>query len=71
METDKPEKALSLHPLRASERLRLELRLGDLLQFLGAPGDWGYDTELGDLTLYLLKVMARLNRSAPDSRGEG
>lgn len=38
-------------------------RVDDLLRFLGAPGDWGYDTELGDLTLNLLRIRGLINRT--------
>lgn len=34
-------------------RERLLLRIDDLLRLLGAPGDWGYDTKLGELTQIL------------------
>jgi hypothetical protein len=44
-----------MNELRPAERATLELRLNDLLKFLNAPGDWGYDTPMADLTLYLLR----------------
>ena len=35
------------------DRERLLMRIDDLLRLLGAPGDWGYDTKLGELTQIL------------------
>lgn len=52
-----------MNDLRPSERATLEVRLNDLLRFLNSPGDWGYDTPMADLTLYLLKFRAELNKS--------
>jgi hypothetical protein len=51
-----------LDGLRPHERGMLERRLDALLEFLNAPGDWGYDTPMADLTLYLLKFRDGLNR---------
>jgi hypothetical protein len=51
------EKYLSLKSndcLRPPVREVLLLRLDDLLRLLNAPGDWGYDTKLGELTKLLL-----------------
>ena len=42
--------------LRASEKTALLMRLDDLLRFLGAPGDWGYNTQLGKMTLRLIEL---------------
>lgn len=39
--------------LTAEARARLDENLKSLLRFLGAPGDWGYDTQLGRLTILL------------------
>ncbi|WP_418648856.1 hypothetical protein ACNQFN_11350 [Thauera butanivorans] len=39
--------------LTAEERIRLDENLKSLLSFLGSPGDWGYDTQLGRLTILL------------------
>jgi hypothetical protein len=49
--------------LSERERGVLETRLNDLLRFLNAPGDWGYDTPMADLTIYLLKFREMLNRT--------
>lgn len=40
-------------PLSAEERIRLNENLKPLLGFLGSPGDWGYETRLGRLTIVL------------------
>lgn len=56
-----PELPFVAHPLSPHERATLALRLDDLLRFLGAPGDWGYDTELGGFTLMALRMRALLN----------
>ncbi|MGD9539069.1 MAG: hypothetical protein AB7P52_17690 [Alphaproteobacteria bacterium] len=49
------------HSLSEAEHHKLLDRLDLLLQFLGAPGDWGYGTELGALTLQLIDVRRRLS----------
>lgn len=41
------EMPLSASPLSDREREILLLRLDDLVRFLGAPGDWGYQSKLG------------------------
>lgn len=46
-------KNLPANELRSRERERIELRLDDLIRALGAPGDWGYGTKLGELTQIL------------------
>ena len=51
-------------PLNERERATLDMRMGDLLKFLGAPGDWGYGTAMGDLTEYLIAFSRKhLNRA--------
>lgn len=52
-----------MNELRPHERGTLERRLNHLIEFLNAPGDWGYDTPMADLTLYLLKFREALNRT--------
>jgi hypothetical protein len=47
--------APDFNKLRPEELAMLKLRMGDLLKFLGAPGDWGYDTPMADLTIQLLQ----------------
>lgn len=39
--------------LTAEERIRLDENLKPLQRFLNSPGDWGYDTQLGRLTILL------------------
>lgn len=48
--------ALPPNDVTDAERIRLLMRLDDLLRVLGAPGDWGYDTQLGKLTLIARKA---------------
>lgn len=48
------------HPLSDQERAKLLDRLDILLGVLGAPGDWGYNTELGQTTLQLIDLRHRL-----------
>jgi hypothetical protein len=51
-------------PLSEKERATLDMRMGDLLKFLGSPGDWGYGTAMGDLTVYLIDFSRKhLNRA--------
>jgi hypothetical protein len=42
--------------LSETECARLLDRIDALVQFLGAPGDWGYGTKLGDATLFLIDL---------------
>lgn len=44
---------LCASPLSRDEAVRLETNMMPLLRFLGSPGDWGYDTKLGRLTIAL------------------
>jgi hypothetical protein len=54
----------SISPLTDRERVTLGMRMDDLLKFLGAPGDWGYGTAMGDLTECLIKFSRKhLNRA--------
>lgn len=57
------ERPLCFYKLSQDEKTKLQLRLGDLLKFLGAPGDWGYGTELGDFTLAALHLKDSINRT--------
>lgn len=40
-------------PLSTEERIRLDENLKPLLSFLGSPGYWGYETQLGRMTIVL------------------
>lgn len=40
-------------PLSMDEAIRLHENMMPLLRFLGSPGDWGYQTKLGRLTIAL------------------
>jgi hypothetical protein len=55
--------ALSSHPLTEYERTRLLAMVDPLVGYLNAPGDWGYDTRLGDATLSL-KALQHALRTA-------
>lgn len=57
-------KKLAACPLTTREKETLLVRVNDLLRFLGAPGDWGYGTRLGDLTLDLLSLRAQIGGTA-------
>jgi len=52
-----------MNDLRPDERVKLEANLDNLLRFLNAPGDWGYGTPMGDLTVYLLGFRQKLYES--------
>lgn len=54
-------KQLCTHPLDQAEKEMLLVRVDDLLRTLGSPGDWGYGTKLGDLTLHLLALRAEIS----------
>ena len=54
---------LVAHPLNERERSTLLLRLDDLLKFLGAPGDWGYESKLGVMTQQLLALRREIAKS--------
>lgn len=55
---------LPLGTLRAREQIILLMRLDDLLKFLGAPGDWGYNTKLGMMTLRLIELRQQIAKAA-------
>lgn len=59
---DKP-KPLCCSPLDLPEKLRLAEAMAPLIQFLGAPGDWGYGTRLADLTIYLKQLRHDLEQN--------
>ncbi|HAR61751.1 MAG TPA: hypothetical protein DCS18_16380 [Alcanivorax sp.] len=54
---------LSSTPLTDREALELDMRLAGLSRFLGAPGDWGYGTKLGNFTLDVKRLLADLRSS--------
>lgn len=49
-------------PLSRDEVIRLHENLMPLLRFLGSPGDWGYKTKLGRLTIVLGNLRAEVAR---------
>jgi len=54
---------LCTSPLSRDEAIRLHENLTPLLRFLGAPGDWGYETKLGRLTIVLGNLRAEVSRA--------
>lgn len=57
---------LAASPLRRPHRDTLLLRLRDLLQFLSAPGDWGYQSKLGVMTQQLIALEREIQRTPPE-----
>lgn len=55
---------LSESPLSPKERARWISEVGALLKYAGAPGDWGYGSQLGILTKHLHRVRAELSSDA-------
>lgn len=49
--------------LSRDEAIRLHENLMPLLRFLGSPGDWGYETKLGRLTIVLGNLRAEVARA--------
>lgn len=62
---------LSTHPLTAREETEILGRMYALAEFMGSPGDWGYGTTLGDLTMQLHQVRAALMASRQNSAEGG
>lgn len=48
---------------RIDEAAILQMRVDDLVRMLGAPGDWGYGTKLGELTQILRVTQTMLRRT--------
>lgn len=57
------EMPLVAHPLSDVEKARLLACLEPLLHYLGAPGDWGYETKLGRMTISLIELRNEIVRS--------
>lgn len=57
-------------PLSAEERIRLDENLKSLLGFLGSPGDLGYETQLGRLTIVLGDLRREIWVSAAQQKTE-
>ena len=51
-------------PLSDLERGKLLALLDSLLYYLGAPGDWGYESKLGQMTIRLSELRNEIVRSA-------
>lgn len=60
---------LVAHPLTDVERAVLVRLVGHLVEFLRAPGDWGYESKLGVLTERLIEL--RLELRGIRELGEG
>jgi len=56
------------HPLSEREKTILLLRIDDLLRFLGAPGDWGYGSQLATITQGLAVLRDNIDQSPARSR---
>lgn len=56
-------KKLSVCALTTREQQNLLQHITALSVVLGAPGDWGYGTRLGDLTLELLSLRAAVQEA--------
>lgn len=50
-------------PLSRDEAIRLHENMMPLLRFLGSPGDWGYETKLGRLTIALSGLRAEVAKA--------
>lgn len=61
-QTDIP-RPLTRSPLSSEERETLLRLTEDLARYLGSPGDWGYGTKLGDLTIYLTRLRVEIAES--------
>lgn len=57
-----PAYPLSIRMPHEAERLRLLALIDPLVAFLSSPGDWGYDTQLGDLTRRAISVRDQLRQ---------
>lgn len=53
---------LSTHRMRREEAVRMAAYIDPLLRFLNSPGDWGYGTKLGRLTIVLKDLLSELNQ---------
>ena len=57
-----PKLPLTHHPLTQKEAEKLHAQICVLLRTLNAPGDWGYGTQLGQITQDLYVVRAEIQR---------
>lgn len=58
------EMPLAACPLSGRERDTVLGHLDLLLRYLGAPGDWGYESKLGQMTIRLAELRNEIVRSA-------
>lgn len=68
--THNPRLPLAGTPLGEVERQRLLALLGELARFLGAPGDWGYETQIGKYTVHTLALSEAVRRSPTAGRAQ-
>ena len=57
-----------LHGFSPVEQARLIGLLDSLAAYLGAPGDWGYGTTLGNLTISVLNARQAVRTAPVESR---
>lgn len=62
---------MSASPLTEREAMELEVHLSDLARFLGAPGDWGYASKLGQFTKSTHQMLAELRINMEQQQGMG
>jgi hypothetical protein len=58
---------LACRQLTNHEKDRLLENLYPLIKYLGAPGDWGYGTELAKLTIYLHELKQEIIKQPVNS----
>lgn len=61
------EKPLCSSALSFDEALRFEAELAPVMRYLGRPGDWGYGTKLGELTITLHKLREEIKQAGKDA----
>lgn len=52
---------------RTKDLIRLETLMEPLARYLGSPGDWGYETVLGDLTIKLKDALYQVRKKQQDA----
>ncbi|MCP1375355.1 hypothetical protein [Dyella lutea] len=57
---------LTVQPLSLREQARLTGLIDALAGYLGKPGDWGYDTQLGLFTIQVLAIRQQLKAATPE-----
>lgn len=57
---------LTVSPLSVREQARLAGLLDALAGYLGRPGDWGYDTQLGLFTIQVQAIRQQVKAASPE-----